>query len=518
MAYLVLGLIVIVYLFNGIQYLRSQSLTSDEGTFYDYAKRYLRGNPSRIYPRSDNSKMPVVVLNTIPRVIEQALHPGLKKNDWGLSDIMGGRYVTLFISVLTILLVFTWAKQLYGFGAGLFAAFLMSWCPNNLANAALVTTDSYSVLFLLATMYSLWRFCLNPAFSNILILSIMIGLSQLVKQSLFHLYVLIPLCLLLFYFVSKPGINLKRLIIYSSLFIIVNWFIINAGYYFYQANLPLAEYRFMSRLFQSIQLGLPSWLVVPVPKPFLDGLDMAKYYDQVGGGFDGISSFGSVTILGEKSTGGSFWYYYFASLLFKTPITYLLLLLTALIVLIRQRTGVAFMKKEFFLLMPVFYFLFLFSFLYNTQCGLRHLVFIFPLLFILSALVVTITKTTVGKVAVVSSGIYLVISVLLYWRNYYPYTNELISQKQNAYAYVGAANLEFKQAKYFFNDYLEKHPGVKPAPLKPRQGTFLVTSDDYLDVWNRNDYNWIQRYKPFGHVAFNGLLIKVSAHDLEAPR
>jgi hypothetical protein len=46
-----------------------------------------------------------------------------------------------------------------------------------------------------------------------------------------------------------------------------------------------------------------------LPKPFVTGLDMAKYYDQIGGGYDGISSFGKVTILNNETTGGSFWYY-----------------------------------------------------------------------------------------------------------------------------------------------------------------------------------------------------------------
>ena len=146
---LLLGLIIIFYLINGISYLQQQSLTSDEGSFMSYAIRYVKGQPERIYPRTDNSKMPVSALNLVPRISEKVLTGVKSKDDGGLSDTMNGRYVTLFFSIFTILLVFQWARELYGKGAGLFAAFLMSFCPNNLANAALVTTDSYSVLFLL---------------------------------------------------------------------------------------------------------------------------------------------------------------------------------------------------------------------------------------------------------------------------------------------------------------------------------------------------------------------------------
>src|SRR5438094_2187455 len=86
--------IIVFYLINGICYLRSQSITSDEGSFYTYAVRYLKGDPARIIPASDNSKMPVAVLNTIPRLTERLLNPVTKKTDGGVSDIMLGRYVT----------------------------------------------------------------------------------------------------------------------------------------------------------------------------------------------------------------------------------------------------------------------------------------------------------------------------------------------------------------------------------------------------------------------------------------
>src|SRR3954451_10694254 len=119
-----LALIIAFYLFNGINYLRSQSITSDEGAFYNYAVRYVQHHPDRINPINDNSKMPVILLNIIPRVIEQILHPGLKKTDNWESDIVAGRYVTLLVSVLIIFFVFLWAKELYGIRAAIFAAFL----------------------------------------------------------------------------------------------------------------------------------------------------------------------------------------------------------------------------------------------------------------------------------------------------------------------------------------------------------------------------------------------------------
>src|SRR5438309_3189294 len=128
---LILIALIGIYLINGICYLNAQSITSDEAPYFNYAVRYLKGHPDRINASTDDSKMPVIVLNVIPRAARQIFRPGLKKADWGYGDILGGRYVTLLFSVLAILLVFQWSRQLYGNVAGLFAACLLSVSPNN---------------------------------------------------------------------------------------------------------------------------------------------------------------------------------------------------------------------------------------------------------------------------------------------------------------------------------------------------------------------------------------------------
>lgn len=510
-----LAVLIVFYLINGVAYLRAQSITSDEPSFWNYANRFLKGHPDRIYPATDNSKMPIIVLNLIPRIIEQMSHPGLHKSDWGTADIFEGRYVTLMVTIGTIMLVFAWALQLYGNKAALFAAFLTVFCPNSLANAALVTTDSYSALFLLLSIYFLWKFCKFKRQKYFLLLSLVVALSQLVKQSLFHLYVLIPIALTIFYFVERPAIRLRSCLINLLIFLFINWFIINMGYYFYGTNTALGEYHFMSNLFQSVQNVFPSHFIVPLPKPFVDGLDMAKYYDQLGGGYDEISSFGKVTILEKEATGAGFWYYYFVSILFKTPLTYLVLVACSIVFLLRKSTIAGFIRNEFFLLFPVVYFLVLMSFLYKTQCGIRHIIFIFPFLFILSSSLIPYARAFLSKAVVAFLSVYLVATVLMYWRNYYPYTNELIIDKKMAYSYVGASNLEFSQGKFFFDDYLQHHPGVRRITRMPQTGTFLLNSADYLDIWNRGWYEWIRPIKPAGQVAYNGLLITVTADGLK---
>lgn len=511
----ILALLIIGYLFNGIQYLRSQSITDDEGSFYDYAKRYAKGHPERVNPITDNSKMPVSVLNIMPRAIQQAIHPGLKKFDWGIGDIMMGRVVTLFISICIILLVYKWSNQLYGEKAALFAAFLMALCPNNLANAALVTTDSYSVLFLLAAMFFLWKFCTAGTNKYFLLFSLTVAFAQLVKQSLFHLYVLIPVCLTVYYLVNRKVVNIKSLLKYFAVFALISLVVINAGYYFRGSNTTLGNYHFMSLLFQSVQHMLPAWLPIPLPGPFVDGLDMAKYYDQLGGGHWGVSSFGKVTILGQSAIGGSFWYYYFVSIFYKTPVTYLVLLVWTVLLWVKKSAFVKWVSNEFFLIAPVLYFLIIMSFFYKTQCGIRHIIFIYPFLFIASSGIIPHIKNRYQSAAVAALSFFLVISVLRYWRNYYPYTNEFIYDKKMACNYVGTGNLDFQQGEFFYREYIAKHPGVKRFTGQPEAGVLIVTADEYLNIWSKPKYDWITHFKPSGQVAYSAVLINVTAKDLE---
>lgn len=514
--YWMLGLIVLFYFFNGLFYLRVQSVTFDESSFTDYAARLLNGHPERKYPQSDNSKMPVSVLNLLPRAIEQLFHPGLKKQDNGASDIFAGRYITLVFSLLIILLVFRWSNSLYGEKAALFSAFLMSFCPNLLANAGLVTTDCYSMLFLCLTMFFTWKFCNYPSYKNFIWLCLGIASSQLVKQSLIHLYILVPVIFLIFYSVCRPVIRWKSAVVYFGSFLFLNWLVINLGFYFRDSHLALGQYAFVSNTFQHVQKILPSWLPVPLPRAFVDGLDLSKYYDQIGGGNALQSSYGKVTILGNSSTGGSFWYYYIVSFLFKTPVSSLLFILSSCLLVFKNRAKTAFFKNEFFLLAPVIYYGIYMSFFYKTQIGIRQFIFVYPLLYILCGSMIVWIKNRYLQYVMVAMGIFLLFSVLRFWNNYYSFTNEMISDKKMAYRYVGSSNLEFGQSQFFFNQYLKDHPEIRMAPVIPAEGVFLIRLHDYMDIWNLHQFEWIRHIPPSGVVAYNGLLITVTASDLKS--
>ena len=159
------------------------------------------------------------------------------------------------------------------------------------------------------------------------------------------------------------------------------------------------------------------------------------------------------------------------------------------------------------LLFPVAYFLIYFSFFYRVQTGIRHVIFLYPFIFLVcSSLAVHGSKVPV-KALMASASVFLLLSIGKYWGNYYPYTNEFISDKKNAWKYVGASNLEMRQGNLRSDEYLKQHPDHFYATPEPRAGTFLVNTEDYLDIWNRGDYSWTRRGEIVGHVGYNWLLI-----------
>ena len=72
-SHLFLAFIILVYLVNGIIAIPTLSITADEGSHLSYGIRMLKGNPERIDPEKDNSKMPISVINALPRAVEQLI-------------------------------------------------------------------------------------------------------------------------------------------------------------------------------------------------------------------------------------------------------------------------------------------------------------------------------------------------------------------------------------------------------------------------------------------------------------
>src|SRR6185295_18851078 len=70
------------------------------------------------------------------------------------------------IATLGGLIVFLWARDMFGTASGLFALGLYAFSPNLLAHGMLVTTDVPLAVFMTLALYLFWRQTFRPSLAN----------------------------------------------------------------------------------------------------------------------------------------------------------------------------------------------------------------------------------------------------------------------------------------------------------------------------------------------------------------
>ncbi|MBX3257283.1 MAG: glycosyltransferase family 39 protein [Chitinophagaceae bacterium] len=502
--------ILAVYAITELTFCSTEDLTADEEIHHLYGVKILKGDPSKRSCTTDDSKMPVSALNAIPRAVEQVLHPGLNKPDYGRSDTKRGRYITFIVSFFTLLLVFRWGSEWYGPRAGIFSMALLAFCPAWLGHSGLVTTDAYSVTIFLLVFYCLWKYLIYHSWKYFLLFAISLAIAQIVKQTFVHLYICIPLLLLVYFLINKRKIVFGSLLIKLPALAFINLLIINAGFLFYKTGQPLQDYVFVSKIFNSFQqaFSFMGSLPLPLPEPYLSGMDTVKYFDELGGGFPD-STFSIVSILGHKQQGVSYWYYYPVTLFYKTPVPVLLFFTGALIKIFSKANKPFFTENEILLLIPFIYFLVGMSFLNNIQAGERHILFLYAVIHILCGKMAANPLKRKNMLLISGGCTWMLFSVFSYWNCFISYTNEFIPDKKFAYRKVGNANLDFGQGGTSALQYMKDHPGVLLIPPSPQKGKFILSVSNYENGFGAKELEWVQQYEPVGHVRHSYLLIEV---------
>ena len=471
---------------------------------------------------ADGSKMPVSALNALPGKIG-ALFPRVGKLLGGLSP---ARFVTVLTSLLLGYLCFYWSRQVYGFGAGLFTLFLFAFEPNLIAHSQLVTTDLYAAATMTLVLYASWRYSLVKDTGHAVAMGVAVGLSMLAKYSAVFLWILIPVILLLAelrhlikLIRDKDGRAIRsvgrRFLVHGCLTMIIAVLVINAGYLFNRTLTPLHEYHFKSETFQSIQSALSParFIRVPLPYPYLEGLDLSKFEERTGFGA------GRVYLLGQLSREGFPGYYFFV-FLFKVPLAIQALCVLAALSFAAQWKSGDFRRAELFMIVPLLFFTIYFNFFFRTQNGIRFLLLIFPCIFVFCGSVIprwsTVNRSR--QLAVFALGGYLVISVLSYFPHYIPYMNEIVYDRRYAYKFLADSNIDWGQSERYLVQYLERYPDTHVRPEKPVAGRVVVNVNQLTGiVGDAERYAWLrENFFPLATIAHAYLVYDVSAAKLEA--
>ena len=512
--YLVIGLFA-VYLINGIIAIPRNSVTYDEMDHWSYGKRILMLKTSKIYPYDDAGISPFYGINAIPRAVQQVINPELRKTDGGFSDIMQGRYVSLAICILIGYFIYRWSKELYGDKAGLFSLFLFVFCPNLNGHATLFTSDAYTALFLLTTLYYFWKFIKEPGRKYFLLFSFSFAVAQIIKYSLIHLFVIIGLLSLIILIYRRSLIsNWKKNLVRLLIFLIIQVVVINTAYLFNGTGQRLENYHFRSRFFQSIQsFPVLNKIPLPLPVPYVEGFDVTYHMLELGAGHPLVS--GKNYLLGETRTHQGFWYYYLVVLLFKIPIPYLFVLLLAAWLFLKGKKFLI-TSAAFIICFTGLYYLLLFSFINEVQIGIRHILLLFGLAYVLAGRVVLVNwQPSVKKIAFGFIALYSIATFYFYFPNLISYTNELILDKKDAYRLIADTNIDYGQGNFRALDFLDKHKDVKYADTVPAAGKFIIGINYYLDLDGSGKFLWLKNFKPVGHVNHCYLVFDIKKEDLE---
>ena len=423
----------VFYFLLGINSINTWSVTYDEGDHYSYGIRSVKGHPEKVIAFEDGSCMPVSMINTIPRMVEQVIFPDVVKTDGGVQDIIRGRYITLIAGFFILILIYVWLLKITTKSTATIGFALGSLCPNLISQSSLITTDAYAALFFLATLYFLHQWYTKVTVKNFIIFSVVFASAFLVKQSLM---ILIPVCFIFIVIKLLKTKNVSQSLLLFCLFCIINVLVLNIGFQFNYA----AHLNFKSSAFQVLDNNIlfSNIMTKILPGPFLQGIDEVIYMDNLPIG--DIRNLPYIFINGDfvltKTASKQF---YFQTFIFKTPVVFLIGWIFCLISCIKAKQLTT---TLLFSLLPLFILLF-FTFFVHSKVGVRHMLIIYPFV-IMSAAIGFSKLNTPWFIAIFALHIFMIFT---YRNNLLAYTNELVIDNKNKINLVGSVNLEYNQCR-----------------------------------------------------------------------
>jgi 4-amino-4-deoxy-L-arabinose transferase-like glycosyltransferase len=511
----------------------SMSTTYDEELHLDYGNRILHFHPDRPTVWYD-SKMPILALNAIPRAAALFLEhrhtaPRLVSL---LRDIRVARLATVLATLALGFFVYLWAFDLYGSRPALASSLLFVLSPNISAHGTLVTADLYFALGVIVSLYYFRRYLLRPTLRNACLSALTLALAQLTKPFSIYLYGVAGLFLLPFVLpkLSPPrGTLLTRrgITIYAGLVVVFFLVVLNVGFSFDRPFTPLSGYRFRSVSFIRLQtLPVLRSVPVPLPYPYLQGLDMVKQNEQDG------TTFGNIYLLGQLGNPldpsfHGFKSYYAVALFFKEPIALQILFVLGLVWVWKNRSLSDFYFGEALLLVAAAIFLMWLSFFNKAQVGVRHVLPLFAIDVIIAgaAFVGLNSMSRLRKSFLCLLVLWLGVSVASYYPYMIPYMNEWVFNRKLAYKIVADSNLDWGQNGRLVENFLKNNPDVISDPTAPVTGRILVSANRLVGVMEHpddishsptpNQLLWLRCcHEPVAHVGYAHLLFVVRASDL----
>jgi hypothetical protein len=492
----------------------SMSPTTDEPDYISYGIQVLHLRPDRSSFLLWNSKTPVSALNAAPQVAAGFLerHHFPRRAVAVLHQLRVARVPSVIALLLLNWFVYRWVYELYGVFAALAVSVMVILSPNLIAHGTLATNDGYFSLGVVASLYFVRRYILQPTWRNAWLSALVLALAQLTKPFAFYLYVVV-FGVLLFRVIRKSGrtsvITAKQTMAFLAIAIASFIGVLNVGYAFDRSFAPLRAYDFQSVSFRRLQtVPLVRNVRVPVPYAYLQGLDLMKYCDDI------RVTFGNIYLLSglhrvQDPAFRNFKSYYLVAMFFKEPIALQILFALGILWICRNHDWDDFLAGEGLLLAAAVALVLWQSLLRNSQIGIRN---ILPAL----AIEVMIGASVFANFSSLTRGKKIVLALLLAWLgastfSYFPqmipYMNEWVLDRRSAYKILADSNIDWGQNERLVEEFLRNNSDVKLNPETPVTGRVLVSVNRLVGVDPRHTPpNWLLQYQPVAHVGYAHLL------------
>ncbi len=430
------------------------------------------------------------------------------------------RFMIVIIGIVLGWYVFLWASELYGWTAGMLALALYVFDPNILAHSTIVQTDIPISAGIFILVYYFWKYSAMKTerftIKHYLVLGILVGICFAIKYT--GIYVIGFLALL---YVLDLYFNACK----------------NQHFYEYIMN----EEGQKKLAYGFTVLGILTaigFIVLITTYGFVNfnyyfiGLEDVVLHSTVGH---------PAYLLGMNSQGG-WWYYFIVAFIIKTPIPTLLILAASFYLLFKTKKYLQ--RNEVFLLVPAA--LYFVAFMLNDiNIGLRHILPVYPFLFVVAGSLATVDWQLLGeKIAryklYFSYGLgvlfaWLVVANIMIYPYYLAYFNEFTGGPENGYKYLLDSNIDWGQALKETASWIDTHSYENQTihmtyfgsedPLyrgidyqriacAPTPGLQVISVNRLYDFMG-NQYgctNWLKEYDPIAVIGYS-----IFIYDIQDP-
>jgi 4-amino-4-deoxy-L-arabinose transferase-like glycosyltransferase len=382
--------------------------------------------------------------------------------------LYAARFMIVLLGVLLGVLLFYWARELFGFRTAVIVLGFYTIEPNILANCRLVTTDFGVTCFAFGTAYFLWRTARRLTVGNLVGLAVFFALAQASK---FSAVLLGPVALVLLIVRARQEsvwpVRIGRLtdlttqqrklgaaaVIFATL-VLTAWVAIWAAYDFRYLPSASPGWRMEFHKDPGILHRMPiltstiAWVdeYHLLPNAYHEGFLLGQIKAQKRSGF----------LAGSYRTDGWWWFFPFAFLI-KTPISILVLFVAGVILALNRWQR--FFDDGMYAFLPLAAFL-VAAMLAKLNIGLRHILPVYPFALLLGGYAVAklcAARPRPLRPALAALCLLAIIEFALVCPHYLAFFNQFVGGPSHGHEYLVDSNIDWGQDLKGLKQWMDQH-------------------------------------------------------------